>query len=206
MNRLLRRVLLLLAMATCTISPGDAQRRFDAGIVAGANFSQVDGDDMRGFHQIGLVAGGRVDTRISRRFRLGLELLYSQMGSRLSDTDARPRFDRIRINYVEVPVSLILKDWAVKDDDGEYFKVEATAGLSYARLISAKLIALSGEDITDKRTLIDNAVFMNFGASVFFSRHFAMHGQWSRAFTDFDGTDAERQISRLVTCRFMYFF
>jgi len=63
------------------------EQRFEAGLIAGFNMSQLDGDDLIGFHKIGINTGGRVSARLSKRLRLNMEMLFSQQGSSYATTD-----------------------------------------------------------------------------------------------------------------------
>jgi len=108
-------------------------RTFNAGLVGGANFTQVDGDYYAGYHRVGINAGGIIYTRISNNLQLSLEILYSQKGSH-SDRE-RYTLDKnyliskydINLHYAEVPLML-----SVFDKHRSHFG----AGLSFSRLIT----------------------------------------------------------------------
>ena len=108
---------------------------FFGGLVAGGNFTQVDGDNFAGYHKVGFNAGGIVYARFAERIAASMEILYSQKGSRAhrsqrSNTGAYEiyKYD-INLNYAEVPIML------------NYFdknRANFGAGLSYSRLINSK--------------------------------------------------------------------
>src|ERR1043165_9035546 len=56
-------------------------RAFYGGLVVGANFAQVDGDNYAGYHRIGINAGGIVYTKFDEHLAASIEILYSQKGS-----------------------------------------------------------------------------------------------------------------------------
>ena len=62
-----------------------SQQRFKAGIVAGINAAQVDGDLAAGYNKIGLLGGLRVTTVLSNKFDVSLDFLYSQQGLCVGD-------------------------------------------------------------------------------------------------------------------------
>jgi hypothetical protein len=113
----------------------ETQRTFYGGLLAGTNFTQVDGDNFAGYHKVGLNVGGIVYTQFAERFAASLEILFSQRGSRAHQTQPSNRQQfliskyNIDLNYAEVPIML------------NYFdrkKAHAGAGFSYAQLISSK--------------------------------------------------------------------
>jgi hypothetical protein len=107
---------------------------FYGGLIAGANFAQVDGDYFAGYHCIGLNVGGIVYTQLAKHVALSLEILYSEKGSK-SDQVKAPlnpkivtRSYGIRANYAEIPVMI------------NYFdkrKSHFGIGISYGRLVSS---------------------------------------------------------------------
>lgn len=106
---------------------------FIAGLVGGADFTQVDGDNFAGYHRVGINAGGIVYTRISDNLAVSLEILYTQKGShsngeRVSNSHAYliEKYD-INLHYAEVPLQLCYFDKR---------KSHFGAGLSFARLIT----------------------------------------------------------------------
>lgn len=112
----------------------DNDRTFFGGLVAGANFSQIDGDNYRGFDKAGLNVGGIVYTKVGTELAASIEILYTQRGSYGKDADdlgQRGIFVsnyRVNLTYAEVPVML------------HYFfpsKSHLGAGFSFARLVTS---------------------------------------------------------------------
>lgn len=110
----------------------DIPRTFYGGVVAGANFSQVDGDRFAGYHKVGMNLGGIVYTQFAPNLAVSMEILYSQKGSRahkaqLSTTQAYVvQSHRIRLDYAEVPIMLCYFDKR---------KSHFGLGFSYSQLI-----------------------------------------------------------------------
>lgn len=112
-------------------------QRFSAGIVGGVNASQIDGDLLAGFDKVGLTGGIKVVVNLESIFDLNVEFLFSQRGSR--PDIFTPEIDpdiKVHLDYAEIPVYLTIGDWW--QEEGQYHKVSAQAGISYGRLISAR--------------------------------------------------------------------
>lgn len=112
-------IILFLAIFLFVLPDADAQYRrsrkrpkkepiFGAGVVAGLQLSQIDGDEFTGFDLPGLSAGLRGVVRLTRRDQIRMELLYSQQGSRIEysseQAPLRGRDRLLRLNYAEVPI------------------------------------------------------------------------------------------------------
>lgn len=137
-------ILSVIVLLSFVFSPSSAQnpsnyyvevpRTFYGGLILGANFSQVDGDNYAGYYKTGINGGAILYARINSGFAASLELLYSQKGSRSAFTQFSTSRaytitkQSIKLNYVEFPVML------------NYFdkhKSHVGAGLSYSRLINS---------------------------------------------------------------------
>ena len=79
-------------------------QRFNAGILAGGDASQVDGDTYDGYHKFGYFGGGFASLRISPHSSFQMELEYIQKGSRRNDTSVSGgNTYLLRLHYIEVP-------------------------------------------------------------------------------------------------------
>lgn len=81
-------------------------QRFDAGILAGFNATQVEGDSYKGYHKPGVLAGIFVQTDLGPYVFAGMEIKYSQKGSRrrIKPRDPEPEVYIMRLGYVDIPV------------------------------------------------------------------------------------------------------
>ncbi len=105
-------------------------QRFEGGVMAGLNASQVDGDFTSGYHKPGIVAGGYVLTNLSRTLFTGMELKFNQKGSRRNPDPKIPDDPSkyiMRLNYVDMPVYL-----GIRTSD----RISLIAGLSAGFLLS----------------------------------------------------------------------
>ena len=92
--------LFLLVMA----SPSLRAQRFNGGILAGGDVSQVDGDMYDGYHKWGYLGGAYVSLQISPHSSFQMELEYIQKGSRRVDTTTSGGTQYLlRLHYIEVP-------------------------------------------------------------------------------------------------------
>ena len=83
-------------------------QRFEGGLVGGLNASQVQGDFTQGYHKPGIQGGFYVQTDLSPRVYAGMEIKYSQKGSRKSPDPKTSDQEKyiMRLSYIDVPVYL----------------------------------------------------------------------------------------------------
>ncbi len=99
---------LLIATALFFVLNGVFAQRFDAGLIAGFNASQVEGDSYKGYYKAGVLAGAFVQTDIAPAIVAGMEIKYSQKGARKKYNPKQPEEDKyvMRLGYVDVPIFL----------------------------------------------------------------------------------------------------
>jgi len=99
------RKIVLSLLFIVAFSAGYAQR-FEGGLLAGFNGTQVAGDNYEGYHKAGALAGLYVQTDIAPAVFAGMEIKYSQKGSRnkIEKEDPDPEKYIMRLGYIEVPV------------------------------------------------------------------------------------------------------
>lgn len=105
-------------------------QKFSASLLLGVNAAQIEGDELAGFNKPGIHGGLRVAYPLKEKVDIGLELLYSQRGSR-SPLSA-PIAVVTNLDYISIPLFINFKDWYIEDE--KYFKVRAEGGLSYGYL------------------------------------------------------------------------
>lgn len=81
-------------------------QRFEGGVLAGFNATQVEGDNFKGFHKPGILAGFFVQTDLAPAVFAGMEIKYSQKGSRkkINPKDPDPEKYIMRLGYVDIPL------------------------------------------------------------------------------------------------------
>lgn len=162
-----------------------SQSPFSAGVVLGANFSQINNDNYAGYHKIGLHGGIKVISRISPLFDLHTELLYSQKGS--YNTRGIKKGQKISLSYIEVPVLISIKDWYKEIPEGNsYYVSRLMLGASYGRLIDESSIGfthLPNDDAKLKDFLKTNDLSILAGVSFYFTPSIGVHARFSYSFT-----------------------
>lgn len=81
-------------------------QRFDAGLIGGFNGTQVEGDNFKGYHKAGLLAGIFVQTDVAPAVVAGMEIKYSQKGSRKKIDPDNGDYDSyvMRLGYIDIPL------------------------------------------------------------------------------------------------------
>ena len=167
-------------------APEVTGQRFSAGMSAGFNACQIDGDLLAGFDKIGLTAGIRTVIEFESVWNVSMEFLYSERGSRPDVFN--PTYDpdiNISLKYVEIPVFVSLGDWY--QEEGDYYKASFQAGLSYGRLLDAKTTDYyhSEEESYDQlvQYFSENDLSWLFGATIRFSPRWGMTGRYTSSIT-----------------------
>ena len=101
------------------------------GLAAGLNATQVDGDEVYGYHKFGLNAGAFAIIPFRKNFSFTLETAYTQKGSyqRPQFADSLTGEYRLILNYVEVP---LLFHYIEKDI------IKIGTGFSWGKLVEFK--------------------------------------------------------------------
>ena len=101
-------ILIAIVLFFAGLSKATAQS-FNAGLIAGPTFCQVDGDKYAGYHQLGFTVGPYVNLPFSDLFSGQLELKYSLLGAHSSHREVvdygYPAFS-LRLHYAEIPLML----------------------------------------------------------------------------------------------------
>jgi hypothetical protein len=149
--------------------------RFSGGLHSGLNMAQIDGDGISGFRQLGFNGGVFGQARLKRNMAFGVEFNYSQRGSHYGKNDID--LVVIRLNYIEVPVMFIIKDWKVEVNQREYERMHFMGGLSFGRLISASSLTGIHEEFNK------NDLSWLAGFSYYYSYHWGIKLRYTRSFT-----------------------
>ncbi len=207
------RVLAICALLLFLGLPLTAQR-FSAGIVGGLNASQIDGDMLAGFDKVGLMGGITAKVNFESRFAMNIEFLYTQRGSKPDIFS--PEYDpniNIFLHYAELPVYVSLGDWW--QEEGEYYKVSAHAGLSYGRLISARTVDYFHPSESSYDLLVpyfnQNDLSWLVGVAYQINSHFGFSGRYTREIIPLlspkkNNLLNERLTSYYLTLRLEYYF
>jgi hypothetical protein len=100
----LKLTLLILFIAVIALPVSFAQRIMGAAIV-GVNATQVDGDEVYGFHKFGLNTGLAAIVPFGNNWSVSLETIYNQKGAHQKKraNDSLDGSYDLKLNYLEVP-------------------------------------------------------------------------------------------------------
>jgi hypothetical protein len=120
--------LFLLISLLLGLLPAIKAQSIQGGLIAGFNMSQVDGDEVYGFHKYGLNVGAMAIVPIKKNFSFSLETLYNQKGSfePRHSTDSINGSYKLILNYLEAPVMFNYTDKDI---------ITAGVGFSWGRLV-----------------------------------------------------------------------
>ncbi len=184
-------------------------QKIKGGLALGLNATQVDGDEVYGFHKLGLNAGAFAIVPFGKHFSASLETSYSQKGSyqRPVYLDSINGEYKLILNYVEVPV---LFQYADKDI------VKVGAGFSWARLVDFKEWQNSTRmnwstpygpyKTSDTDVLIDLQLKIITGFYFNLRYSYSMGKIRTRTFHNITGTWTRKQFNNDLAFRIVYVF
>ncbi|MBL4745475.1 MAG: PorT family protein [Flavobacteriaceae bacterium] len=159
----MKKVFLTAVVAVMTVVSMNAQTSF--GVKAGVNFADIKGDFENNSSLTSFHIGGVVEFKLSDKFSLQPELLFSAQGTKLEESEDVYSYEsKIKFNYLNIPV--IAKYYVMEGLSLEF-------GPQLGILLSADVdstISINGKvDETDKmdvKEFIEDIDFgVNFGAS-----------------------------------------
>lgn len=155
-----------------------AQNAFKGSAVLGFTMSQIDGDGLLGYDKLGISTGLKLEYDLSDRMGMGFELLYSQRGSQ-SGFLGSGDIQRTHIDYIEIPLYGIIKDWYIEDEN--YYKIKLHFGLSYGYLMNiSSANGLYDEDINQFNT---SDISWLMGPTYSINSRWSFSARFTRSFT-----------------------
>jgi hypothetical protein len=206
---------LLLLLLLLALSPKLFAQQFKGAVMAGMNISQVDGDEVYGYHRIGAHFGLAAILPI-KKWDITLETIFNQKGAyedaQYQDsafgTTINGKYD-LRLNYVEIPV-------LAHYTDRNLFTFGA--GFSYGRLVSSKEVEHDGSLPPYSDTVAfsknDYSVLVDLQVRVWKRLKFDIRYSYSmapireRTFHDLysDNSFTRKQYNNMLTFRLVYVF
>lgn len=188
-------------------------QRIKGELILGMNVTQIDGDEVYGFHKFGINAGvGAILPFNNKHWSFSLETILSQKGayqkeSIEADTLATPYYN-IRLNYLEVPMMIHYEDKQT---------ITIGAGFSWGRTVGIEEIehgikvantTLAGPYKRDDVNLIVDLRFRIWEKLKFNFRYaYSIMPIRTRIYTNSAGYSWERtQYNSLLTFRLIYVF
>ena len=121
--------------------------KFNAGFVAGMNFSELEGNGITDY--FGLNAGLLGTARLTKHSQFGMEILFSQNGEYiLPEYYPDLQYGPVRLNHVEVPIHI---DWLIGVfERDKFYDWNLNIGLAYTRLVSYNIENSDKENVNDQ--------------------------------------------------------
>jgi hypothetical protein len=160
--------------------------KFRAGITAGLAVSDINGTDARDtdndFHKVGLIGGLLVNTNVSKKDVLQLEINYVQAGSLQPPDSLNNGYSNISLSYIEIP--LVIKhrvNFSIRKKPVD--KLDLEAGFSFGQLISQKVIGASNYLVYGSNALYNKTIAsLVVGADYNISNNFYFCLRYSNSF------------------------
>ncbi len=106
---------------------------FKAQANVGMSLAQIQGDRLAGFDKVGWTGGIGVYYPITELFDLGIEISYTEKGSRDNLIfDVPDSIQRTHLQYFEMPIIFQMNEWYIKN--GDYYKLSGHIGLNNSYL------------------------------------------------------------------------
>jgi len=205
---MLKYLRIILLCGVCFIlSKNINAQTFEAGVIAGINLSQLHGDALAGFNQIGLNFGGRVAVTPVEKWKWSLDFLYSQKGSNKgSDDPITIPIKSFRMNYTEVNFMVHFLDW-LQETENEYYKLHFDFGVAWGRLLNFKVKDDFGTDISSTEDLSKNMFDIIAGATFYINNNVGINGQYAYTVNNVRKDKNEQSLAgRTLTFRVFYMF
>ncbi len=165
---------LFLALFCLTCIASSAQTsKFNAGVVAGMNFSELEGDGITDY--FGLNAGVIGTAKLSEHTQLGMEILFSQNGEYvLPEYYPTLQYGKVWLNHVEVPIHI---DWLLGAfERTKFYNWNLNLGLAYTRLVSYHVENIDKEDISNQIVYgSKEALLLQAGTTYYFTKKFGLN-------------------------------
>ncbi len=168
MKKTLRFIFLGIFFILASVHMLQAQRIRGA-LFAGTNVSQIDGDNLYGFHKWGANLGAGVIVPLNKKstFFASMELLYSQKGSYEEfspvDTGASPYY-KATLNYAQIPFLLFYEDHKI---------VSGGIGFAWSRLVGVDEI----EGGRQTASSVESSIFKKNDFSIMVDVRFRLYKQ-----------------------------
>ncbi|GAA5219759.1 hypothetical protein [Membranihabitans marinus] len=150
---------------------------FSGQIIIETNFSQIKGDQLAGYHKVGLGGGLGVSYRIHRRWDLNINLLYRNIGSRNSIFFKKQV--SISHNIAQIPISISYLTWW----DNGLAKFQFDFGIVPGRILESKIKYNNFLPYVEKVKKNDLSLFTGFG--LWMNRNHGIFATYTRSMTNF---------------------
>lgn len=147
--------------------------KFNAGIVVGLNFSELEGDEITDY--FGLNTGIIGTARLSKHSQLGIEILFSQNGEYILPDYYPPiQYGNVWLNHIEIPVHI---DWLIGVFEKEkFYDCNLNIGVAFTKLISYNVESIDKVNVNNQIVYgSKEALLLQAGTTYNFSKHFGLN-------------------------------
>lgn len=137
---------------------------FEAYAIGGATFSQIDGDNLAGYNNLGFIVGGASNFLLTNDFSFQQEIVYFQRGSRATDKQFQNDvFTNKDLRYIDF-ITLLNKQLKEK------WMLQAGVG-------AGKLIGIKTDDTGDNIKFYGIDVFGTIGGGYFMTENLLLNAR-----------------------------
>lgn len=164
-------ILVLICMAH---SNSTAQKsRFSAGLIAGLNFSELEGNGITDY--FGLNAGIIGTAKLSKHSQLGMEILFSQNGEYILPAYYPPlQYGQVWLNHLEIPLHIDVLIGVFEKEN--FYDWHLNLGLAYTRLLGYQVTTIGKNNVSDEIIYHNKeAVLLQAGTTYFFTKNIGLN-------------------------------
>ena len=147
--------------------------KFNAGFIAGLNFSELEGNGVMDY--FGLNTGVVGTAKLSKHAQLGMEILFSQNGEYiLPKSYPALQYGQIWLNHIEVPIHF---DWLIGVfQRDKFYDWNLNIGIAYTRLLKYNIENSDKVNVNDL-IIYENkqAILLQAGTSYNFTKNIGLN-------------------------------
>lgn len=133
---------ILIIVGLCFLSIPAFSQSFKAGFHIGLTVTEINGANVslnrRGFHKVGVTAGGVANAKVAKKTLVQFEINFTQKGSLQPPDSLNNGYYKIALGYIEIP--LLLRQQIYFNYKGKRInKIDFELGASYGKMIQTNV-------------------------------------------------------------------
>lgn len=176
---------IIVSLACALLSLNAFSQTFNAGLGAGLTVSEINGANTdpsrRGFHKLGVTAGGVANFRIAKKTLFQFEINYIQKGSMQPPDSLNNGYYKINLGYIEIPLLFrqqIFFNWKGKKVN----KVDLEFGASYGKMFHRTVIGNTNYQLNNTEPYYNtNDVSLLAGVDYNFTNNICLNVRYSNS-------------------------
>ncbi len=137
-------------------------QKFEGNVLAGFQMSDLKGVETFGYH-----VGLQGLYKINQQWSAGIEILATQNGDYSNQFPRGLNFDKVRLNFVEIPVQVVYA--FAKTTEEDFYRIRFYGGATYAHLYQYEIFIQDIGAITETIDLPNSTILPHFGVVGFFT-------------------------------------